>query len=325
MQLESDMQKLLTTIFRIFMVITSVVFVSSVVSASSAEKLGNLSDNNTLTIIEKNSIRNRIISEQAKINNLYVKFNVIVTKDNGEPPVKAIYEWAASGEKRYRKNTFYRPTNEPPTERYGLAVWDGKFLKAYDSEINNGSVRNSHDPKNPDHPVTHSPYTRQLGTLTDGNLSEVLTKIKLDAWKAEWTDKPKKVVLSFYTPGYDQEWTIDLEKSCMISKYTSKVKSHKGKVISNLILTVSESKEVKPGIWLPTKSNTRVIFYNKDKSIVDDNDIIVETIKINESEIEKLFHFKFPEGAQYYDYVIGKTIKPKSKLKQTTDVQPKDK
>lgn len=282
---------------------------------------------NFLSEEEKTSIRDRIVSEQLKINNLYVKFNVIVTKDNNEPPVKAIYEWAMSGEKRYRKNTFYRPTDEPPTERFGLAVWDGKFLKAYDSEINNGSLRNEHDPKNPDHPVTYSPYTRQLGTLTDGMLAEVLTKTKLEDWKAKWADNGKKVILNYDILGYSREWTIDLEKGCMISKYVSKIESYEGKIVADLTLTVSESKEVKSGIWLPTKSNTHGIFYNQDKTIVCDNDIIVEEIKVNEQEIEELFHFEFPDGAQYYDYVIGQTIIPyltEKVLRQQLDEMTED-
>lgn len=274
---------------------------------------------NFLSEEEKTSIRDRIVSEQLKINNLYVKFNLIMTKDNGEPPRQQIYEWAMSGEKQYRKRYFSSPVGEPRNERFGLAVWDGQFLKAYDSLINNGSIRNKYDSKDPRQPKTSCPYTRQLGSLDEGLISEILTKTPLGDWNAEWVDNETKVVFRYKMPGYEREWTFDLEKSCIITKFVSIIKSFDGKIINaDLKVTVSESQEVKPGIWLPTKSHTHAAYYFPDKTLIRDNDIIVEEIKANEPEIEELFHFEFPEGAQYYDYVIGQTImmKPNKSLFQ---------
>jgi len=269
---------------------------------------------NFLTEEEKTSIRDRIVSEQIKINNLYVKFNLIITKDNGEPPRQQIYEWAMSGEKRYRKGYFPTPVGELRSERFGLAVWDGQFLKAYDSLINNGSIRNKYDSKDPRQPKTSCPYTRQLGSLDEGLISEILTTTPLGNWEAEWMDNGTKAVFRYNMPGYEREWTFDLEKNCMITKYVSIIKSFDGKIINaDLKVTVSESQEVRPGIWLPTKSNTHATYYFPDQTVIRDNDIIVEEIKANEPEIEELFHFEFPEGAQYYDYVIGQTISKQMK------------
>jgi hypothetical protein len=265
---------------------------------------------NFLSEEEKTSIRDRIVSEQLKINNLYVKFNLIITKDNGEPPLQHMYEWAMSGEKQYRKRYFSTPVGEPLSERFGLAVWDGKFLKAYDSLINNGSIRNKYDSKDPRQPKTTCPYTRLLGSLDEGLISKMLTTTPLGNWKAEWMDNGTNVVFRYKIPGHEREWTFDLEKNCMITKYVSIIKSFDGKIASDLKVTVSESQEVKPGIWLPTKSNTHAVFYYPDQTMIRDNDIIVEEIKSNEPDIEESFHFEFPEGSQYYDYVIGQTIIP---------------
>ena len=265
---------------------------------------------NFLNEEEKTSIRDRIVSEQIKINNLYVKFNLIITKDNGERPLQHIYEWAMSGEKQYRKRYFCTPVGEPLSERFGLAVWDGKFLKAYDSLINNGSIRNKYDSKDPRQPKTNCPYTRHLGSLNGGLISKMLTTTPLGNWEAEWMDNGTKVVFRYKMPGYEREWTFDLEKNCMITKFASIIKSlDDGKIASDLKVTVSEFQEVKPGIWLPTKSNTHAIFYTRDKTLVRDNDIVVDEIKVNEPEIEELFRFEFPEGAGYYDYIIGKSVR----------------
>jgi hypothetical protein len=279
-----------------------------------ALSIGNpLYADNILSEVEKASVRDHIISQQLGIINLYVKFNLIITKDNGEPPVQGTYEWAMSGEKRYRKSTFYTPVGKPSSERFGIAVWDGKFLKAYDSLINNGSIRDKYDPTDPHQPKTSCPYTRQLGSLDEGLIAEILTKAKLEDWEAEWANNGKEVVFRYEIPGYTREWTFDLEKGYMINKFVSKIKSYEGKPVSDLsvlTMTVSEFKEVKPGIWLPTKSNTHAVYYLPDQTVICDNDIVVDEIKVNEPEIEKLFHFEFPKGAQYYDYVIGQTVIP---------------
>jgi len=263
---------------------------------------------NMLTLNEKTSLLDRIISQDSKIENLHVTFKVIVTK-NSEPPIQSIYEWAKSGEKSYRKHTFYQPVNEPPTERYGIAVWDGKYLKAYDSGFDNGSVRNVYNPNDPGSPVTITPYTRLLGSQSKGSLAEYLSRLELEDWDAKWRDSGKEVVLHHGNSSGYREWTLDLEKNCMVCKFDHLINYIENKSGLNLKMTVLESEEMKLGIWLPTKSNIHSVIYRPDKLVID-NDIVVEEIKVNELEIEKLFHFEFPEKSQYYDYIIDKAFIP---------------
>jgi len=262
--------------------------------------------NDSLTLSEKNSIREQIILEQSKIKNLHVKFTEKVTNNDGSPIVRSEYEWAKSDIKRFCKHTFYTPLNEPPSERYGLAVWDGQFLKSYDSEIDNGSIRNEHNDNNPKLPVTYSTYARQFGTLTNGTLSDILSKTQIDDWVMEWCSNGEKVTLSNNLPGWERRWTVDLSKGCMISEFISTAKLQDGKLASTLTMTVEKSKEVKPGIWMPLESKHHAVFYsfnNGKEDLVVDNDVIVEEIKMNEPAIEELFQFEFPEKTRYWDYI----------------------
>jgi len=261
---------------------------------------------------EKSELRNLILEKHKQVSNLFVRYRRFEHLQNGEETY--VYgEWALSGEKRYRKLGYFVPVGQPPSKRYGITVWDGKSLKAYDSEINNGSIRAEYDPTNIEHPATHSDYTRQLGHPTRGTIAELFEKHALEDWEAYWITPGRKIVFrsndlhGTKDATYMDTWTFDLERGALITKYETATQED-GESKPLLTMTITEAKQVKPDIWLATKSHVNYIHRRPDKTRVLDSDLVVDEIKVNEPEIEEMFHFEFPPGSQYYDFIIGSSM-----------------
>lgn len=262
---------------------------------------------------ERRGMRDLIVSEQGKMSSLFVKFRVI-TKTGDEEASEIPYEWAMSGVKRYRKRFWPGPVGGPVSTRWGLAVWDGKFKKAYDSALFNGSLRAEDNPA-ANEPSTFSPYAQNLGHLTHGTISDIFAKVPLEDWDAQWSDDKSSVTfttehIEIRNSPLRHSWTFDTTKGCMISRYECLLKGTEGQWDPYQVLTVLESKQVSPGIWLSMKSHVESIVRHPGEAVPVVADYIVDEIKVNDPSIEEVFHFEWPEKAQYYDFVIGATVIP---------------
>lgn len=209
------------------------------------------SEMNMISSKEKKELYDLILDKHKQISNLSVRYTRFEHLENGEETY-VVGEWAMSGEKRYRKLGWSVPIGQPPSERYGVTVWDGKFLKAYDSLINNGSIRTEHDPANSRLPSTYSDYTRQLGIPDRGTIAELFVKHALEDWEAYW-DTPGKTVVFRSDDLYRKDgslinaWTFDLERGALITRY-ERFKKEYGYPNPHMTMTVTEAKQIKPGI-----------------------------------------------------------------------------
>jgi len=259
-------------------------------------------------------VRDKIIAQEAKIQNMFVQFQVIVDYGRGAPKEIVKYEWATNGEKRYRKSWWPAPVDGPEAKRWGLAVWDGKRLKAFDSELNNGSVRANNDPTNPENPSTYTSYSRQLGHLTQGTLGKLMTKIDLKEWNSHWVKTGQIVVLqndSVDGQSHSRRvhtWTVDLDRGGLITAYTIQLRNTNGYLEPYVDMIVKDSKEVTPGIWMATQSICRAIITEAGGTRINVQDMNVAAIELNQAEIENKFQFTFPAGSQYYDAIAKMSV-----------------
>ena len=265
-----------------------------------------------LSSLEKKKYQELIISNHSQIKNLFVNFDNISMVDEKGPMISS-YDWAMSGDKRYRKFTYPTPKGSVPSERWGIAVWDGKVFKCYDSRLDNGGVSTHYSPADDvNQPPTYTPYSHVLGHLSKGTILELFATIGIDNWDAEICDDGKSVKFrtNVLFKGQADEWTFDLQKNYMISSYQSNIKiGNEEKLLCKV--NVLQSKEVKPGIWLPTKSHIRFNVFQAgtiEKQL--EKDIEVKNILVNDDSIDNMFHFEFPRGSQYYDYDLRATVLP---------------
>ena len=216
-------------------------------------------------------------------------------------------EWAFSGEKKYKKFGFAADVNSPLNDRYGMGVWDGKFYKLYDSGTNGGSVRSKYDSKEPNNPFDFSSiYSRFFGTFEEGSISQLLKDNPIKQWCVEIIEPDSKICVSCnFSENTTAKWHINFDKNCMVEKFEQASNNlATGQLLANLELVVSESKEIKPGIWLPMEAQESVTINGK----IFKNHLEVEKLIINDPEIEKVFLFEFPKGSMYYDYILGKSV-----------------
>ena len=185
-----------------------------------------------------------------------------------------------------------------------MGIWDGKYYKLYDSGLNNGSVRDKYDSVNPQFDLG-SVYSRFFGTY-ESSFSELLDEIPINQWHVEFGETNSKVSLSCKISGNTiAKWNINLDKNCLIEKFEkSSTNLNTGKILATLESVVTESEEISPGIWLPTRAHEIVNINGREYQ----NRLEVENISINKPEIEKVFDFEFPIGSRYYDYRIEKVV-----------------
>lgn len=263
----------------------------------------------SLSIEEKQQVYDLLRKQDGRINNLYVRFIRTNRETVSGDEEWCQYEWARSGEKRYRKRWWTSPIGEPLAERWGIAVWDGKLLKAYDSEIDNGSVRAEYDPMKDAQEntvVTYTPYNQLTGHLYNGTLAEMLSRKKLEEWEAKWVESGRQVSIRFRPEGdRDHNWTVDLERGGLIVEYFPDPWGNTGADMKpKWKFTVVSADEVEPGLWLPTEA----ISYALGRNGLVDFSLKVEELKVNDPSIEDMFQFTFPEGSMYYDFVLNSSM-----------------
>jgi hypothetical protein len=269
----------------------------------------------------KEYYRSFVISMQEQITNMAVTFQVEERASGSRQYHKYNkVQWARSGQKQFRKSWWPNHVGEPQSERWGIAVWDGEYLKAYDSKIDNGSVRPEYDPQNAEHPPVWTSYNKVLGHLSRGSLAELLSNIELEYWQVEWAVPEKQIV--FRTNHVDGElnprsrhsWTVDLERGGMIVCYDIEHRKMTeegkwGEFGPYSKWEVEEGREVEPGIWLPVVA--KAVFQrslSEGEGFTLEKKLVVTEIQVNKPEIEEMFHFEFPKGSMYYDFTLGSSM-----------------
>ena len=268
---------------------------------------GSLFAGEKLSMDEKESILALLTQQSARVKSLFVK------GDSFQGGKRVAFEWAVSGEERYRKQWWPAPVDAPLPKRWDLAVWDGKLLKAYDSELENGSVRAEYDPKNPTHATTYTDYCQFLGTLSTGTLVELLTKADITNWGCAWVDQGKKAVIELNRgspPVQLITWNVDMTRGGLITEGTI-ARRLDGKVLPPFLSwKVLESREAMPGLWLPTKGQIHADFADIPGRgrVVLDKEVVVSELKVNDPATQDKFSFTFPEGAMYYDHSLHSSM-----------------
>ena len=269
----------------------------------------------------KESYRSFVIGMQEQITNVLVTFEIQERATGSRQYHKYRQaQWARSGQKQFRKRWWASNVGEPPSERWGIAVWDGEYLKAYDSKIDNGSVRPEYDPQNPEHPPLWTSYNKVLGHLSRGSLAELLTNIPLENWQLEWAVPDKQVVFRTnhvdgdFNPSSRHSWTVDLDRGGMIVCYEIEHRKMTeegewGEYEPYSKWEVEEGREVEPGIWLPVVA--KAVFQPsrpEGEGFTLEKKLVVSEIRVNSPEIDEMFHFEFPKGSLYYDYCLGSSM-----------------
>lgn len=271
---------------------------------------------------QKSEIFAVILAREKNIQNLSVAFTRISKWSYDKVETNCAYEWAMSGEKQYRVYHYPPPIGEPLSKRTGTAVWDGKTIKAYDSELDNGSVGNDFDPNNQQGNITTwTPYNDLLGELTHGSLGHLVSSIPEDGWDVAWKDGGEGNLVTLTTnraygkpSDYSKcSWTIDLNHGGVIVEL---VKSRRPEVSSNEWTPTHKSwstnlTEVKPGFWFVTDAECFTNSNKPDKGPCTMSSAIHVTslaVNVPEEEIAPKFQFAFPKGCLYYDRIAGTTM-----------------
>lgn len=253
----------------------------------------------------------KIIASQAKMESLEVSCDIHSNSDGQERALSVTY--ARSGDKEYCKTWWPSRAGEPPNTRYSLVIWNGKTLLAYDSRAHNGSLRSRRNPRAPLEPQTYSEFSRCLGHFTEGSLGDLLKRIPADQWVARWVEPGTMLSLTCDTirgrGDFERsEWLLDVEKGFMITKYVLSNRGPSDATRYNQVLEmqVEGSREILPGLWLPTQC--RSVYESAGRRVV--NAVRVTELMANSPEIEKVFTFEWPEGSQYYDFDLKCTVIP---------------
>ena len=153
-----------------------------------------------------------------------------------------------------------------PSTRWGLAVWDGKVFKNYDSLFDNGGVKTHYDPRNQENPPTYCDYSRQLGHFSKGTIPELFASVPVEDWECGVSEDGASVTFSTddieaKNCGLAHAWVFDLKRDCMISAYSSTI-TKDGETRPLCEMRVLECKEVTAGIWLPMRSHVSYNMYD---------------------------------------------------------------
>ena len=256
-------------------------------------------------------VADKIIASQARIESLEVSCDIHSESDGQERTLSVTY--ARSGNKEYCKTWWPSRGGEPPNKRYSLVIWNGNTLLAYDSRAHNGSLRSGRNLRAPQEPQTYSEFSRCLGHFTEGSLGDLLKRIPADQWVAKWAEPGTMLSLTCDTirgrgDCERSEWLLDVKKGFMITKYTvsNRDPSDATKYNQVLEMRVVGSREILPGLWLPTQCHS--VYQNAGRRVV--NDMRATELAVNSPEIENVFTFKWPEGSQYYDFNLKCTVIP---------------
>jgi len=262
-------------------------------------------------------ISDRIMGTQAQIQSLQMSCIRSSDKDGKTTIRKSLY--ARSGEKEYCKTFWPTTSGEPDSTRYSLALWNGKALISYESRAHNGTLHAQRS-KNPSDPQTYSDVCRYFGHLTEGSLQELLKRIPPEQWVATWTEPGKTLTVTCdaipRVGSHERsEWLLEVSKGFMVSRYRISWQDPKdpSKYKQALEMNVTDSKEVLPGVWIPTRSHLEYRppdMGNGQSNVMIVQDMRIDDVKVNDPTIEEAFTFTWPDGAQYYDYTLKCTVTP---------------
>jgi hypothetical protein len=265
-----------------------------------------------LSADEFRTVRDRIIEQARRTKSLFVSFEVVQGNSTRKNQYRC--EWAYSGEKVYRKSWWPSPVGASPSKRWGIAVWDGKVLRGYDSQSDSGSVWGKNDPDS-DQPALYSEYSQLIGTYTDGTLAELVAKVPPDQWVARWSTVGTLVVLSSNNIpvwGESQQYvfTVDLGKGALVTQMDIKLMDETGAFKPIVSYKITDAREIEPGLWLPTKAAKHAELERPDSpnKEISDKELTVIDLKVNDPSTEALFDFRLPDGALYYDLILGKSM-----------------
>ncbi len=249
--------------------------------------------------------RELAIRQYSQIANLYVAYSLTISR--GDKSSVKRREWALSGVKRFRKR-YWHP--EDKGGRWGCAVYDGEFLRSYDSGTGGGTLRSAsqYDPRGVGQPSTWSDYSRCVGHLTHGAIWELMAAIPLPKWDVTWAEDGHSLVFATreVEPPATDEWTLDPLRGFVITRWRNLDRAEDGGSVTVVEMKTLHVREVMPGIWLPTEVETRM------KGTAGEllNRVLVDEMRVNSPETERLFSFSWPQGAIYYDYRVEASVDP---------------
>lgn len=256
----------------------------------------------------RRTYRSLVLAQYGRVDSLYVRHREIA--EIGGRIETRVFEWAMSGERRYRKRFW----SDAPDARYGVAVYDGSRLLSYDSALGTGTSRSSsqYDPAGTGQPETFSPYSRAVGHYTRGAIWEILGRTPLEDWVVRLGEDGK--TLAFHTDAMDADsrhtWVLDMTRGYLITKYTqSFLTADKDETLPPFVLMETEdAREFDGGVWLPTRFH--VVVETGDRHGTVKATVIADEIRVNSRDTEKLFAFSWPKKAIYHDYVLNTTVDP---------------
>jgi len=284
--------------------ITPAVLALAVLGASSRQAIGVVE----LTGEEKTAFLERVVSEHAKVRNLWVKIHHSTLE--GPRQVQRTLEWAKSYDgKLYTKKLKFTRIGEPESDAYGMGTYDGEHTFLYDSAANNGSIRAGFDRHKEARLGYLVPiYANHFGNSL-GSIEELFRPLKSEDWRAELSEDGHDLTLT-KLEGLRQSWTFDLTRSAVCKEYATDVLAAAGGIRRASTLTVHEAKEVVPGIWLPVDTEIVSRYKEHGEWITRRTRRRVLQARVNEPEIDKYFSFKWPKGARYYDYTLATDVIP---------------
>ena len=77
---------------------------------------------------------------------------------------------------------------------------------------------------------------------------------------------------------------------------------------TRVVTEAVEAKEVRLGIWLPTRISELGTY--RDRPTPTKTEVVVQEIKVNDPNNERVFDWQFPKDGTFYDYTIGKAVVP---------------
>jgi hypothetical protein len=258
---------------------------------------------------EKEALCTRIRQAQSEIRNLLVKSDLV--REYGPVVERQSEEWGFSGEKLFLKSQWPSKSDEPVSSRFQIGIWDGTYYKLYDTQTQSGSLRDSYNPRSAASVPFHltSIYARFLGTYSEGTLTQLLNEGPLEAWTFEPNESDSTLCVSLDMGSIIDKWWLDPGRHYMVQRHEVTGINRKTNEIKTRVVTEAvEAKEVQPGIWLPTRISA--VGTHHDRPTPTKTQMVVQEIKVNDPETERVFDWQFPTDGTYYDYTIGRAVHP---------------
>lgn len=258
---------------------------------------------------EKEAICNRIRQVQSEMRSVLVKSELV--REYGEGPERQSEEWGYSGEKLFLKRQWPSKVGEPASDRFQIGIWDGKHYKLYDTHTQSGSVRDKYDVQSSVGVpfLITSIYARFFGTFSEGSLTQLLDRMPAEAWRFERDESDSTICVSLDWGGVVDRWWLDPGKNYMVKRHeVTSVDRSTQEIRTRVVTEAVEAKEVRPGIWLPTRISELGTYW--DRPTPTKTDVVVQEVKVNDPNNERVFDWQFPKDGTFYDYTIGKAVVP---------------